>query len=209
MASSSSSHLPHAVIAGRNPASGASWQKGENTMGSSSVVAHVSGEEQRGGLVDLAHVNSVRDIFVLNAADIGDARSEAEAVEEEEEERELISDTFRSTALVSSREQVNGKPFCFSFPSAFVVSNPFLIFWCFCSRFVLPKLELEFVVGRIVGGNAGGGASGWREYMLLLRVHRMQPSIPSTRVETWFFLSLVLWKEEALFSQRNKLINSV
>jgi hypothetical protein len=112
MASSSSSHLLHAVIAGRNPASGASWQKGENTMGSSSlVVAHVSGEEQRGGLVDLAHVNSVRDIFALNAADIGDARSEAEAVEEEEEERELISDAFRSTALVSSREQVYGKPF--------------------------------------------------------------------------------------------------
>ncbi len=139
MASSSSSHLPHAVIAGRNPASGASWQKGENTMGSS-VVAHVSGEEQRGGLVDLAHVNSVRDIFALNAADIGDARSEAEAVEEEEEERELISDAFRSTALVSSREQVNGKPFCFSFPSAFVVSNPFLIFLVFLFPFCVAKI---------------------------------------------------------------------
>jgi hypothetical protein len=45
--------------------------------------------------------------------------------------------------------------------------------------------------------------------MLLLRVHRMQPSIPSTRVETWFFLSLVSWKEEALSSQRSDMINSV
>jgi hypothetical protein len=155
MASSSSSHLQHAVIAGRNPATGASWQKGENTM-SSSVVAHVSGEEQRGGgLVDLAHVNSVRDIFALNAADIGDARSEAEAVEEEEEERELISDAFRSTALVSSREQVNGKPFASLFLPHLLSPILFSFLLCFCSRFVLPKLELEFVVGRIVGGNAG------------------------------------------------------
>jgi hypothetical protein len=37
--------------------------------------------------------------------------------------------------------------------------------------------------------------------MLLLRVYRMQQSIPSTRVETWFFLSLDSWKEEALFSK--------
>jgi hypothetical protein len=160
MASSSSSHLPHAVIAGRNPASGASWQKEENTMGSSSsssslVVAHVSGEEQRGGLVDLAHANSVRDIFALNAADIGDARSEAEAVDVEEEERELISDAFRSTALVSSREQVNGKPFASLFLPHLLSPILFSFFLCFCSRFVLPKLELEFVVGRIVGGNAG------------------------------------------------------
>jgi hypothetical protein len=159
MASSSSSHLSHAVIAGRNPASGDSWQKGENTMGSSSnslVVAHVSGEEeQRGGLVDLAHVNSVRDIFALSAADIGDARSEADAVEEEEEERELISDAFRSTALISSREQVNGKPFASLFVPHLLSPILFSFFWCFCSRFVLPKLELEFVVGRIVGGNAG------------------------------------------------------
>jgi hypothetical protein len=102
-------------------------------MGSNSnslVVAHVSGEEQRGGLVDLAHVNSVRDIFALNAADIGDARSEAEAVEEEEEERELISDAFRSMALVSSREQVNGKPFASLFLPHLFVSNPFIIFLC-------------------------------------------------------------------------------
>jgi hypothetical protein len=159
MASSSSSHLPHAVIAGRNPASGDSWRKGENTMGSSSnslVVAHVSGEEQRGGLVDLAHVNSVRDIFALSAADIGDARSEADAVEEEEEEeRELISDAFRSTALVSSREQVNGKPFASLFLPHLLSPILFSFFLRFCSRFVLPKLELEFVVGRIVGGNAG------------------------------------------------------
>jgi hypothetical protein len=42
--------------------------------------------------------------------------------------------------LVSSREQVNGKPFCFSFPSAFVVSNPFLIFLVFLFPFCVAKI---------------------------------------------------------------------
>jgi hypothetical protein len=74
------------------------------TTGTAPAAHHTGG----GGLAALAHLNSVRDMFALNAADSAGAAALAEdGAEVEEEEREVASDAFRSTALISSREQVS------------------------------------------------------------------------------------------------------
>jgi len=115
-----SSHLPpdHGLAAGSIPVvaprAGAPRHKVEKTTttGGTAPAAHHTGG---GGLAALAHLNSVRDMFALNAADSAGAAAVvdggAEVVdggaEVEEEEREVASDAFRSTALISSREQVS------------------------------------------------------------------------------------------------------
>ncbi len=60
-----------------------------------------------GGSAAFAHLgeNSTADRFVLNAADMGVTGAVVDAAEEVED-RVVASDEFRSTALISSREQV-------------------------------------------------------------------------------------------------------
>ncbi len=56
----------------------------------------------------MAHLNYVQDMFALNVAD--NARTTAvvdDGAEVEEEEKEVASDAFRSTTLISSREQIS------------------------------------------------------------------------------------------------------
>ncbi|CAM6025844.1 unnamed protein product [Sphagnum balticum] len=67
------------------------------------IPAHSSGS---GGSAAFAHLekNSTRDGFVLNAADMGVTGAVVDAGEEVED-RVVASDEFRSTALISSREQ--------------------------------------------------------------------------------------------------------
>jgi hypothetical protein len=73
------------------------------------IPAHSSGS---GGSASFAHLekNSTRDRFVLNAADMGVAGAVVDAGEEVED-RIVSSDEFRSTALISSREQVLKREF--------------------------------------------------------------------------------------------------
>jgi len=107
-----SSHLPpdHGLAAGSIPVvaprAGAPHHKVEKTTttGTAPAAHHTGG----GGLAALAHLNSVRDMFALNAADSAGAAAVVDGgAEVEEEEREVASDAFRSTALISSREQVS------------------------------------------------------------------------------------------------------
>jgi hypothetical protein len=112
-----SSHLPpdHGVAAGSIPVvaprAGAPRHKVEKTTTTTTTTtgtAHSAHHTGGGGLAALAHLNSVRDMFALNAADsAGAAAVVDDGAEVEEEEREVASDTFRSTALISSREQVS------------------------------------------------------------------------------------------------------
>jgi hypothetical protein len=109
-----SSHLPpdHGVAAGSIPVvaprAGAPRHKVEKTTTTMTGTAPVAHHTGGGGLAALAHLNSVRDMFALNAADsVGAAAVVDDGAEVEEEEREVASDAFRSTALISSREQVS------------------------------------------------------------------------------------------------------
>ncbi len=53
----------------------------------------------------VAHLNSVWDMFALNAANsVGAAAVVDDGAKVEEEEREVANDAFRSTALISSGE---------------------------------------------------------------------------------------------------------
>ncbi len=115
-----SSHLPpdHGVAAGSIPVvaprAGAPRHKMEKTMATTTTTTTTTGTAPAahhtggGGLAALAHLNSVRDMFALNAADsAGAAAVVDDGAVVEEEEREVASDAFRSTALISSREQVS------------------------------------------------------------------------------------------------------
>jgi hypothetical protein len=139
-----SSHLPpdHGVAAGSIPVvaprAGAPRHKVEKTTTTTTTgTAHAAHHTGGGGLAALAHLNSVRDMFALNAADsAGAAAVVDDGAEVEEEEREVASDTFRSTALISSREQV-------SILSKRASLRFEFFFLCFCFLFLFSRTFLS------------------------------------------------------------------
>ncbi len=127
------------------------------------IPAHSSGS---GGSAAFAHLekNSTRDMFVLNAADMGVTGAVVD-VGEEVEDRVVASDEFRATALISSREQVLK-----------VATLPHVL--CFCCKFGAR-------ICRMMGSSTGKFCRMFVTFeaiwvretpaMLILRVYEMLP----------------------------------